>query len=303
MSPSSLIRLKHRLNHDRSVSSIIAAVGLGAATLYLALTHLTTPSSELTGVVAYLAIASMAPAAAVAVYVKHQTELPYWPLAVSAGAATVLAAHFIGSQLLSLTGMPGAEAVAATAVAAAYEEAVKLAAIVALVYLSRARGVREAAAVGALVGLGFAGVENLLYVVNSTEALASAATRSAVAPVHVLVSAAAAAIYYRTSMKHHCAVAASAAAATATVLHATYNVGVLGGLHPQLADGAGYVAFAGVFYLAAFAAVEGTLRRRQTEDRKEQEPSHRSISRDRGRRLPSVEENSGGAPESKAKYD
>ncbi len=260
----------------RTAAFLAVAAG-GAAAAVASLTH----ANPVTAAASLPVVAaSMVPAAAVAHYLSRDTGVPQLP-GVAAGGFLVLAAYAI--TVAATASVVGSELDAAGVVyAATAEEAVKLAAVSGIVYVASRMEPLEAAAVGASVGLGFAGVENLVHVLESGEPGLMALERSAIAPLHVLTTAAAGAAlvalrpnpggysgFYRFAERLGRAAApvacALAALTVAGLLHSVYNLGVLGFVHPGLGDGAGYVVFATSFYVAAFTTVD-VLRHRAASD-------------------------------------
>lgn len=257
ISPGSLPRataetiLRRRL---RLSSRLLTASALAVAAVVTAAIYLTNPEEGMLRSAPFV-LASLVPASALTLYLVDEADGARVAAAVASGGALVVAAYFIGVEATSFTASLGAGYPASIAAAVAAEEALKTAAVLAFVYLAGTRKPVEAAGVGALVGLGFAGVENLVYVVNSGEVLLMSLERSAVAPVHVLTSATAGGVLACLRSRGWL-VAAGAGFAVAAALHATYNLGVLGEIHPVLGDGAGYVVFALAFYFVAIAAAE-----------------------------------------------
>lgn len=267
----------HGLRSLARTASFLAVAAGGVAAAVASLTH-----ADPVTVAASLPVvaASLLPAAAVAHYLSRETGMPQLP-GVAAGGFLVLAAYVL--TVAATASVAGSELDAAGVVyAATAEEAVKLAAVAGFLYVADRMEPLEAAAVGASVGLGFAGVENLVYVLDSGEPGLMALERSAIAPLHVLTAAAAGAglvalrpnpggysgfdgFSERLGRAAAPVACALAALAVAGLLHAVYNLGVLGFVHPGLGDGVGYVVFATSFYVAAFATVD-VLRHRTASD-------------------------------------
>lgn len=244
--------------YDRRTLAMLTIAVLG---VWLVGSYLGSATVLQTALTVPLAAASLAPAAVLAVYLRGFETRSYPVLSLSMGGFLVLTAYLAGVGATFVAGALGAGYPGWLAAAVGVEEAVKLAAALALIYLARVQTPVQAAGVGAAVGLGFAGAENLVYLLNTHEALLMSVERAAIAPVHVLVSAAAAATYVSLREHVHLIAAGVAGFTLAFSLHLVYNVGAVGELHPVIVDGVGYVVFASAFFLVSLTVTEMIRRR------------------------------------------